>query len=64
VNSLYVRNLVVGQFDVEAALRRHVAIPQTRDRRYSIKLTHYPQVWNVAESAALGRITQGGFFII
>jgi hypothetical protein len=32
---------VVGQFDVEAALRRHLAIPQTRDRRYSIKLTHH-----------------------
>jgi hypothetical protein len=32
----------VGQYDVEAALRRHLAIPQTRDRRYySIKLTHY-----------------------
>jgi hypothetical protein len=31
----------VAQFDVEAALRRHVAIPQTRDRRYNPKLTHY-----------------------
>jgi hypothetical protein len=33
---------VVGQFDVVAALRRHLAIPQTRDRRDGIKLTHYP----------------------
>jgi len=33
----------MGQFDVEAALRRHLAIPQTRDRRYSIKLTQYPR---------------------
>jgi len=33
---------IVGQFDVEAALRRHLAMPQTRDRRYGIKLTHYP----------------------
>jgi hypothetical protein len=29
----------VRQFDVEAALRRHVAVPQTRDRRYNSKLT-------------------------
>jgi hypothetical protein len=29
------------QFDVEADLRRHLAIPQTRDRRYNIKLHHY-----------------------
>jgi hypothetical protein len=34
---------LMGQFDVEAALRRHLAIPQTRDRRYSIKLTQYPR---------------------
>jgi hypothetical protein len=33
--------LVAVQFDVEAALRRHLAIPQTRDRRYNIKLYHY-----------------------
>ena len=33
----------MSQFDVEAALRRHLAIPQTRDRRYRIKLTHYPR---------------------
>jgi hypothetical protein len=33
---------VAVQFDVEAALRRHVAIPQTRDRRYNIKLYQYP----------------------
>jgi hypothetical protein len=32
----------VVQFDVEAALRRHVAIPQARDRRY-IKLHHFDQ---------------------
>jgi len=25
---------MAGEFDVEAALRRHLAIPQTRDRRY------------------------------
>jgi hypothetical protein len=31
----------VVQFDVEAALRRHLAIPQTRDRRYNIKLCQY-----------------------
>ncbi len=36
--------LVVDQFDVEAALRRHLAIPQTRGRRYSISLTHYPKI--------------------
>jgi hypothetical protein len=34
----------VGQFDVEAALRRHLVIPQTWDRRYSIKSTHYCRV--------------------
>jgi hypothetical protein len=34
----------VGQFDVEAALRRHLAIPQTRDRRYRIKMTHYRKI--------------------
>jgi hypothetical protein len=33
------RKGVVGQFDVEAALRRHLA----RYRRHSIKLTHYPK---------------------
>jgi hypothetical protein len=32
----------VGQFDVEAALRRHLAIPQTWDRRSNIKLYRYP----------------------
>jgi hypothetical protein len=31
---------VVGKFDVEAALRRHLAKPQTRDRRYHTKLTY------------------------
>jgi hypothetical protein len=31
----------VTQFDVAAALRRHLPIPQTRDRRYKTKLTHY-----------------------
>jgi len=30
---------VVGQFDVEAALRRHLAM---RNRRYEAKLAHYP----------------------
>jgi hypothetical protein len=29
----------VGQFDVEAALRRHLAM---RNRRYEAKLAHYP----------------------
>jgi hypothetical protein len=33
----------VSQFDVEAALCRHVAIPQTRDRRYNFKLRRYPR---------------------
>ena len=32
----------VGQFEVAAALRRHLAIPPTRDRRYDTGLTHYP----------------------
>jgi YihY family inner membrane protein len=32
---------VVSQFGVAAALRRHLAIPQTRDRRYDTKLSHY-----------------------
>ena len=32
---------VVGQFDVEAALRRHLA---RETRRYKIKLTHYPRL--------------------
>ena len=27
----------MGQLNVEAALRRHLAIPQTRGRRYSIQ---------------------------
>jgi hypothetical protein len=31
----------MGQLDLEAAWRRHVAIPQARDRRYNTKLTHY-----------------------
>jgi hypothetical protein len=31
-------NSVVVQPDVEAALRRHVGILQSRDRRYNIKL--------------------------
>jgi len=31
---------VMGQFDVAAALGRHLAIPQTRDRRYNTKLAH------------------------
>jgi hypothetical protein len=30
----------VSQFDAEAALRRHVATPQTRDRRGKFKLRH------------------------
>ena len=39
---------VVGRFDVEAALRRHLAIPPFRDpalldRRYAIRLTHDPK---------------------
>jgi len=34
--------MVAVRFAVEAALRRHLAIPQTRDRRYNIKLHHYP----------------------
>ena len=29
------------QFDREAALRCHLAFPQTRDRRYTFKLRHY-----------------------
>ena len=33
---------VAGQFDVEAALRRHVKIPRLPDRRYEGKLTHCP----------------------
>ena len=30
----------MSQFEVEAAFRRQVAIPQTRDRRYGFKLRH------------------------
>jgi hypothetical protein len=32
---------VMVQFDAEAVLRRHVAIPQTRDCRYNIKLCNH-----------------------
>jgi hypothetical protein len=35
---------VVVQFDVKAALRRHLAIPQTRDRRHNIKLHRYREL--------------------
>jgi outer membrane protein TolC len=45
--------MVVGQFGVEAAMCRHVAIPQTRDRRYNSNLSRHlrinqltPQNWN------------------
>jgi hypothetical protein len=31
---------VVSQFDAEAALRRHVATPQTRDRRCNSEVRH------------------------
>jgi hypothetical protein len=41
----------VGQFDVEAALRRYLAIPQTRDRRYNTKLTRHLIRLILAESA-------------
>ena len=41
----------MGEFDVEAALRRHSAIPQTRDRRYNTKLTHYGDVNLVAANS-------------
>jgi hypothetical protein len=36
------RYRVVLQVDVAVALRRHVAIPQARARRYGTKLHHYP----------------------
>jgi hypothetical protein len=36
--------LAVEQFDTGAVLRRPLAIPQTRDRRYHIKLCHYPEL--------------------
>jgi hypothetical protein len=41
----------VLQFDVEAALPRHWAIAQTRDRHSNIKVQHYSQV--VLDSLAL-----------
>jgi hypothetical protein len=32
----------VDQFDLEVGLRRHPAMPQTRDRRYSLKSVREP----------------------
>jgi len=34
-------SVVEGQFDVAAALRRHLATPQARGRRHETILTHY-----------------------
>ena len=49
-----IRTLAAGQFDVEAALRRHLAIPQTRDRRYDTKLIHYPNFLPIDKRHKIG----------
>jgi hypothetical protein len=50
---------VVVQFDVEAALCRQPAIPQTRDRRYDINLYHYRNLMSLITSPQVSIISHG-----